>query len=51
MSQEFDGLTFDTRPVMTYIAKCPNGCASFKGDSGAVWVSEYMFFFVVYAPC
>jgi len=25
-------------PVMTYMAKCPNGCASFKGDSGAVWV-------------
>ncbi|KAF8608541.1 glycoside hydrolase [Ceratobasidium sp. AG-I] len=25
-------------PVMTYIAKCPNGCATFKGDSGAVWV-------------
>jgi len=23
---------------MTYIAKCPNGCASFKGDSGNVWV-------------
>ncbi|KAG9101764.1 hypothetical protein FRC06_002675 [Ceratobasidium sp. 370] len=25
-------------PVMTYIAKCPNGCASFKGDTGSVWV-------------
>ncbi|CAL1708484.1 unnamed protein product [Somion occarium] len=25
-------------PVMTYIAKCPNGCASFKGDTGNVWV-------------
>ncbi|QRV79245.1 glycoside hydrolase family 61 protein [Ceratobasidium sp. AG-Ba] len=27
-------------PVMTckYIAKCPNGCANFKGDSGNVWV-------------
>lgn len=25
-------------PVMTYIAACPNGCASFKGDSGNVWV-------------
>jgi lytic cellulose monooxygenase (C1-hydroxylating) len=24
--------------VMTYIAKCPNGCANFKGDSGNVWV-------------
>ncbi|KAI0073226.1 family 61 endoglucanase [Panus rudis PR-1116 ss-1] len=24
--------------VMTYIAKCPNGCANFKGDTGAVWV-------------
>jgi len=23
---------------MTYIAKCPNGCANFKGDSGSVWV-------------
>jgi len=23
---------------MTYIARCPNGCASFKGDSGNVWV-------------
>ncbi|KAG8831704.1 hypothetical protein FRC17_002707 [Serendipita sp. 399] len=26
------------RPVMTYIAACPNGCASFKGESGNVWV-------------
>ena len=26
------------RPVMTYIAKCPNGCATFKGDTGNVWV-------------
>jgi len=25
-------------PVMTYIARCPNGCANFKGDSGNVWV-------------
>ncbi|KAI0784093.1 family 61 endoglucanase [Abortiporus biennis] len=25
-------------PVMTYIAKCPNGCANFKGDTGNVWV-------------
>lgn len=25
-------------PVMTYIARCPSGCASFKGNSGAVWV-------------
>lgn len=23
---------------MTYLAKCPNGCASFKGDTGKVWV-------------
>ncbi|KAG8770817.1 hypothetical protein FRC16_006215, partial [Serendipita sp. 398] len=25
-------------PVMTYIAACPSGCASFKGESGNVWV-------------
>ncbi|KAH7102676.1 glycoside hydrolase [Auriculariales sp. MPI-PUGE-AT-0066] len=25
-------------PVMTYIAKCTNGCANFKGDSGNIWV-------------
>ena len=25
-------------PVMTYIARCPNGCATFKGDTGNVWV-------------
>ncbi|KAI0050567.1 carbohydrate-binding module family 1 protein [Auriscalpium vulgare] len=25
-------------PVMTYIASCTGGCASFKGDSGSVWV-------------
>ncbi|KAI0682924.1 glycosyl hydrolase family 61-domain-containing protein [Cytidiella melzeri] len=25
-------------PVMTYIAKCPDGCANFKGDTGNVWV-------------
>lgn len=25
-------------PVMTYMAKCPSGCATFKGDSGNVWV-------------
>lgn len=25
-------------PVMTYIAKCSPNCASFKGDSGNVWV-------------
>ncbi|KAI0826292.1 glycosyl hydrolase family 61-domain-containing protein [Irpex lacteus] len=25
-------------PVMTYIAKCPDGCANFKGDEGNVWV-------------
>ncbi|PPQ71917.1 hypothetical protein CVT24_008058 [Panaeolus cyanescens] len=24
-------------PVMTYMAKCPNGCANFKGDSGSPW--------------
>ncbi|KAG6916994.1 hypothetical protein DXG01_004339 [Tephrocybe rancida] len=24
--------------VMTWMAKCPNGCASFKGDSGSIWV-------------
>lgn len=23
---------------MTYIARCPNGCANFKGDTGNVWV-------------
>lgn len=23
---------------MTYLAKCPNGCASFKGDTGNIWV-------------
>ncbi|KAG8984141.1 hypothetical protein FRB90_005541 [Tulasnella sp. 427] len=23
---------------MTYIARCPNGCASFKGDTGNVWI-------------
>ncbi|GJE96295.1 glycosyl hydrolase family 61 protein [Phanerochaete sordida] len=25
-------------PVMTYIAECTGGCASFKGDTGNVWV-------------
>ena len=25
-------------PIMTYLARCPNGCASFKGDTGNVWV-------------
>ncbi|KAG8909338.1 hypothetical protein FRC00_010320, partial [Tulasnella sp. 408] len=25
-------------PLMTYVARCPNGCASFKGDTGNVWV-------------
>ncbi|KAG8924524.1 hypothetical protein FRC01_011382 [Tulasnella sp. 417] len=25
-------------PVMTYVARCPNGCATFKGDTGNVWV-------------
>ncbi|KAF2205796.1 glycoside hydrolase [Delitschia confertaspora ATCC 74209] len=25
-------------PVMTYLAKCTPNCASFKGDTGAVWV-------------
>ncbi|KAH8598256.1 glycoside hydrolase [Bisporella sp. PMI_857] len=25
-------------PVMTYLAKCTPNCASFKGDSGNVWV-------------
>ncbi|KAJ8495470.1 hypothetical protein ONZ45_g12856 [Pleurotus djamor] len=24
-------------PVMTYMAKCPNGCANFKGDTGSPW--------------
>ncbi|KXN89073.1 Polysaccharide monooxygenase Cel61a [Leucoagaricus sp. SymC.cos] len=24
-------------PVMTYMAKCPNGCESFKGDTGSPW--------------
>jgi lytic cellulose monooxygenase (C1-hydroxylating) len=28
---------------MTYIASCTGGCANFKGDSGPVWVSKYMF--------
>ncbi|KAL7269416.1 hypothetical protein RUND412_007923 [Rhizina undulata] len=22
---------------MTYMARCPSGCAKFKGDSGSVW--------------
>ena len=25
-------------PIMTYLARCPNGCATFKGDTGNVWV-------------
>ncbi|KAF9035184.1 glycoside hydrolase [Panaeolus papilionaceus] len=24
-------------PVLTYMAKCANGCANFKGDSGSPW--------------
>lgn len=29
------------RPLMTYLADCGTaGCASFKGDSGAIWASE-----------
>lgn len=23
---------------MTYVAKCPNGCANFKGNTGNIWV-------------
>ncbi|KAG9035048.1 hypothetical protein FRB95_012196 [Tulasnella sp. JGI-2019a] len=23
---------------MTYVAKCPNGCSTFKGDTGNIWV-------------
>ncbi|KAH7102653.1 glycosyl hydrolase family 61-domain-containing protein [Auriculariales sp. MPI-PUGE-AT-0066] len=25
-------------PVMTYMAQCVNGCATFAGDSGGIWV-------------
>lgn len=25
-------------PLMTYVARCPNGCSTFKGDTGNVWV-------------
>ncbi|KAH8832114.1 family 61 endoglucanase [Flagelloscypha sp. PMI_526] len=24
--------------VMTYLAKCPSGCSTFKGDTGNIWV-------------
>ncbi|KAJ3576065.1 hypothetical protein NP233_g678 [Leucocoprinus birnbaumii] len=27
----------DTVKFMTYMAKCPNGCSSFKGDTGKPW--------------
>ncbi|KAG8982892.1 hypothetical protein FRB90_006473 [Tulasnella sp. 427] len=31
-------LTSPADPIMTYIARCPNGCANFKGDTGNVWI-------------
>ncbi|KAG8820677.1 hypothetical protein FRC19_008677 [Serendipita sp. 401] len=34
----FDWGSWTSSPVMTYIAACPSGCASFKGESGNVWV-------------
>ena len=31
---------------MSYMAECVGGCASFKGDTGNVWVSEYHLDFI-----